>query len=140
MRWETTLQSELNRLFNSAFDAPAARGWVPAMDLVEAADHYVLRADLPGLTQSDVAIEVNDSTLTLSGERARDPREGHDGFFRLERPTGRFSRQLTLPKGVDVDAIAASFADGVLEISIPKPAESRPRRIEIGARQATIEA
>ncbi len=140
MRWETTLHSELNRLFNTALDQPAGRQWVPAMDLVEAADHYVLRADLPGLKQGDVALEVHDGTLTLSGERARDPREGHDGYFRLERPTGRFSRTLTLPKGVDVEAIAATFADGVLEIMIPKPAESKPRRIEIGDRPAAIEA
>lgn len=142
MRWETTLQSELNRFFNTAFDQPTAgRRWVPAMDLIEVADHYVLRADLPGLSHEDVKIEVEDTVLTLSGERARDPREGHDGFFRLERPTGAFSRTLTLPQGVDADAISATFADGVLEVSIPKPEQAKPRRIEIlrGERQAVIE-
>ncbi len=141
MRWETTLQSELNRFFNTAFDQPAGRRWVPAMDLIEVADHYVLRADLPGMAHEDVKIEVEDTVLTLSGERARDPREGHDGFFRLERPTGAFSRTLTLPQGVDADAISASFVDGVLEVSIPKPEQSKPRRIEIarGDRQAVIE-
>ncbi len=133
MRWETTLQSELNRFFNTAFDQPAGRRWVPAMDLIEAADHYVLRADLPGLTHDDLEIEVEDTVLTLSGERARDPREGHDGFFRLERPTGAFSRTLTLPQGVDVDAITASVANGVLEVAIPKPEQTKPRRIEISA-------
>lgn len=141
MRWETTLQSELNRFFNTAFDQPAGRRWVPAMDLIEVADHYVLRADLPGLSHDDVKIEVNDNVLTLSGERARDPREGHDGFFRLERPTGVFSRTLTLPQGVDADAIGASFADGVLEVTIPKPEEAKPRRIEItpASKQTLIE-
>lgn len=140
MRWETPLYTELNRFFDQAFSQAATRQWVPAMDLVEAADHYVLRADLPGMKQEDVTIELHDSTLTLSGERARDPREGHDGFYRLERPTGKFTRTLTLPKGVDADAIAASFVDGVLEISIPKPAEAKPRRIEIGDKQAVLEA
>lgn len=138
MRWETTLHSELNRLFNTAFDPRAAR-WTPAMDIVEAADHYVLRADLPGLRREDVAIEVHGDTLTLSGERASDPREGRDGFFRLERPFGAFSRTLTLPKGVDLDAVTAAFTDGVLEITVPKPAEAQPRRIEIGDKQAVIE-
>jgi HSP20 family protein len=138
MRWEplrelNTLQTEMNRLFNTAFDQPASRRWIPAMDLVETADHFVLRADLPGLKQEDVKIEVEDGTLLLSGERARDPREGQDGYFRLERPYGAFSRTLTLPKGVDADAITASFADGVLEVAIPKPEQAKPRRIEITA-------
>jgi HSP20 family protein len=115
----------------TAFDQLANRRWVPAMDLIETADRFVLRADLPGMREEDVNIEVEDRTLTLSGERARDPREGQDGFFRLERPYGAFSRTLTLPKGVDVDAITASFADGVLEVAIPKPEQAKPRRIEI---------
>jgi HSP20 family protein len=148
MRWEPfrelqTLQNEMNRLFTTAFDpSTTGRGWLPPMDLFETADDFVLRADLPGLKQEDVKIEVEDNHLTLSGERARDPREGQDGFFRLERPSGAFTRTLTLPKGVDADAITASFADGVLEVHIPKPEQAKPRRIEIrpGERQATIEA
>lgn len=142
MRWDTTLHSELNRFFNSAFEQAASRRWTPAMDLVEEADHYVLRADLPGMKLDDVSIEVNGDVLTLSGERARDPREGQGGFFHLERPTGSFSRTLTLPKGVDVDAIAATFADGVLEVRVPKPEQVKPRRIEIstgGAERELIE-
>jgi HSP20 family protein len=128
-------------LFNSAFDRAANRRWIPAMDLVETADHFLLRADLPGLRLEDVRLEVEDTTLTLSGQRARDPREGQDGFFRLERPYGAFSRTLTLPKGVDADAITASFADGVLEIAIPKPEQAKPRRIEItGGTREVIEA
>ena len=149
MRWEPfrelqTLQSEMNRLFNTAFDpaTTGTRGWLPPMDLFETADAFVLRADLPGMRQEDVKIEVEDNHLTLSGERARDPREGQDGFYRLERPYGAFTRTLTLPKGVDAEAITASFDNGVLEVAIPKPEQAKPRRIEItpGERQATIEA
>jgi HSP20 family protein len=147
MRWEplrelNTLQSEMNRLFNTAFDQPGAGRWVPAMDLVESADHYVVSADLPGLKLEDVKIEVEDATLTVSGQRARDPREGRDGFYRFERAFGAFSRTLTLPKNVDAKAITATFADGVLELTIPKPEQAKPHRIEItpGERQATIEA
>ena len=134
---------ELNTLFNTVFDGPRdARRWMPAMDLAETTDHYVLKADLPGLKQENLSIEVEDTKLTISGERAPDPREGHDGFFRLERPFGRFSRSLTLPKGVDAEAVTAAFTDGVLEVNIPKPVEAKPRRIEIavGDQPATIEA
>ena len=147
VRWEPvremhTIQQEMNRLFNTFFDAPtasgsggsgngAARRWVPAMDLVETDDHFVLRADLPGLGEEDVRLEVADDVLTLSGERAFEHEAKKDGFYRLERATGAFSRSLTLPEGVDAEAIAASFDKGVLEIRIPKPEQRRPRRVEI---------
>ncbi|HEV3000196.1 MAG TPA: Hsp20/alpha crystallin family protein [Solirubrobacteraceae bacterium] len=142
VRWEParelqSIQQEMNRLFNTFFDTPAGgestgRRWVPAMDLVETDDHFVLRADLPGLDQGDVSIEVHDGVLTVSGERKYEHEAKKDGFYRLERGTGQFSRSLTLPDGVDPDAIAASFEKGVLEVRIPKPEQRKPRRIEIG--------
>src|SRR5437867_13359966 len=111
VRWEplrelTTLQGEMNRLFNSFFEGDAteaARRWTPAMDLVEADDHLVLRADLPGLSEDDVSIEVQDNVLTLSGERKGEHEERRNGFYRMERSFGRFSRSLTLPEGVDAE-------------------------------------
>jgi HSP20 family protein len=142
VRWEplrelTSLQSEMNRLFNQVFDAPAgtgggpARRWVPAMDLVETPDDFVLRADLPGMTREDVKLEIEENVLTVSGERKAEHLENEQGFYRLERAFGTFSRSLTLPKGVDGEAVRASFADGVLEVHIPKPAQAKPRRVEI---------
>ena len=153
VRWEpfrelNTLQSEMNRLFDTAFDAPrgggnggAMRRWMPAMDLVETDDHFVLRADLPGLGEDDVKIEVEDSTLTVSGERKAEHEERGEGFHRLERASGSFSRSLTLPKGVDAEAVTASFERGVLEVRVPKPEQRKPRRIEIAGAggQKTIE-
>lgn len=150
VRWEplrelSSLQSEMNRLFNTAFDAPAsgggARRWVPAMDLVETEDAFVLRADLPGMKQEDVKIEVEDTLLTISGERAAEHEAREQGFYRLERSFGSFSRSLTLPKGVDGDAVKASFANGVLEVRVPKPEQHKPRRIQItvGDEPATLE-
>ena len=145
VRWEplrelTTLQNEMNRLFNTAFDAPASGGgagaglrrWMPAMDLVETADHFVLRADLPGMSEGDVKIELEDTVLTVSGERRAEHEEEKEGYHRVDRAFGSFSRTLTLPKGVDPEAISASFDNGVLEIRIPKPEVRKPRRIEIG--------
>jgi HSP20 family protein len=150
VRWEPlrelgTLQNEIDRLFNTVFDVPAPangtlRRWMPAMDLVETDDHFVLRADLPGMTEDDINIEFQDGTLTVSGERKSEHETQNEGYRRVERAFGSFSRSLTLPKGVDPEAVAASFDSGVLEIRIPKPEERKPRRIEIaGGAPKTIE-
>jgi HSP20 family protein len=152
VRWEplrefSTLQNEMNRLFNTVFDAPsggnggnALRRWMPAMDLVETEDHFVLRADLPGLSEDDVKIEFEDGTLTVSGERKAEHESKNEGYYRVERAFGSFARSLTLPQGIDPEAVSAHFDRGVLEVRIPKPEERKPRRIEIGTGgQKTIE-
>ncbi len=144
IRWEpvaelNTLQNEMNRLFNTFFDQPGATGrgagpsrrWIPAIDLVETGDHYVLRADLPGLSEKDVSLEFQDHVLTISGERAAEHETQQEGYYRLERAFGAFSRSLTLPEGVDPDAIEAHFERGVLEVRIPKPAQKKPRQVQI---------
>jgi HSP20 family protein len=144
VRWEplrelASIQNEMNRLFGTVFDAPPAGGngntlrrWMPAMDLVETEDHFVLRADLPGLAEEDVAIEVEDNVLTVSGERKAEHAETKEGYHRVERAFGHFSRSLTLPEGVDPEAVTADFERGVLEVSIPKPEQRKPRKISIG--------
>ena len=126
---------EFDRLFTRLFDtqnAPAQR-WVPAMDLTEAEDHFVLTADLPGLGEDDVSIEVQDNTLTISGERRAEHVQREKGWHRIERSFGRFSRALTLPEGVNPDGVTAEFDRGVLSVRIPKPEERQPRKIAIGA-------
>ena len=148
VRWEplrelSTLQNEVNRLFGAAFDTPTngaqtLRRWMPAMDLVETESHFVLTADLPGLTESDVNIEVDDRVLTVSGERKAKHESSKDGYHRVERAFGTFSRSLTLPKGVNAEAVEAAFEHGVLEIRIPKPEQPKPRKISIAPK--TIEA
>jgi HSP20 family protein len=127
--------AEFNRLFDTLFQPvnTNSQRWAPPMDLVEAEDHFLLKADLPGLGDEDVTIEVQDGTLTISGERKSEHETREKGWYRLERSFGRFSRSLTLPEGVDADKIEASFDKGVLEVRIPKPEERKPRRIEIGA-------
>ena len=150
VRWEplrelNSLQSEMNRLFNTVFDTPSGtsgnvlRRWMPAMDLVESGDPFVLRPDLPGMSEDDVNIEFEDGTLTVSGERKAEHEESNEGFHRVERSFGSFSRSLTLPQGIDPEAVTASFDRGVLEIRIPKPEQRKPRKIAIGGQDA-IEA
>jgi HSP20 family protein len=125
---------EIDRVFDAFFgQTDQARRWVPPVDLVEAEDHFVLKADLPGLTEGDVNIEVQDGTLTISGERKAEHEQREKGWYRIERSFGRFSRSLTLPDGVNPDGIAASFHHGVLEVRIPKPEERKPRRVQIRA-------
>lgn len=141
IRWEParemqSLQTEMNRLFSSFFEPGSAGGqairrWVPPIDLVEADEHFVLRADLPGVNKDRVFVELEGDTLTISGERTEETESKENGFMRLERSMGAFKRSLTVPDGIDPDAVEASFADGVLEVRIPKPEERRPRRVEI---------
>jgi HSP20 family protein len=141
VRWEplrevSSLQTEMNRLFNTMFESPTVgnggtRRWSPAMDLLETEDHFVLRADLPGMREEDVAIELEDNVLTVSGERKADHEENGEGFYRVERAFGSFSRSLTLPRGIDAEAVNAGFTNGVLEVRIPKPEQRKPRKIAI---------
>jgi HSP20 family protein len=157
VRWEPvrelhSLQQEMNRLFGSFFDGPAGGGgtaangaavrqWIPAMDLVETKRDFVLRADLPGLSEGDVKIELEDNVLTISGERKAEQEEQREGYYRIERASGRFGRSLTLPEGVDAGSIQASFEAGVLEVRVPKPQARRPERVTIGVarRGSTID-
>jgi HSP20 family protein len=142
IRWEPvremdTLQSEMNRLFDGFFGARngngSARRWIPPMDLVETEGEFVLRADLPGMREDDVVIEVKENLLTIAGERKTEHERQDEGYYRVERAFGTFSRSLSLPEGVDPERVAASFDAGVLEVRIPKPEERKPQRIQIGA-------
>jgi HSP20 family protein len=153
IRWEParelqSIQQEMNRLLGTFFDSPtragnggALRRWIPAMDLVEEGEHYVLRADLPGVREDEVKVELEDNVLTISGERKSEREERKEGLYRLERASGAFSRSLTLPEGVDPDSIQAHFDKGVLEVRVPKPGERKPRRvaISVGASAAVVE-
>jgi HSP20 family protein len=151
VRWEParelqSIQHEVNRLFGTLFDTPigagvASRSWVPSMDLVEEEDQYVLRADLPGLSDQDVKIELEDNVLSISGTRKSEHESRKEGYYRVERASGSFSRSLTLPEGVDPESIRAEFENGVLEVRIPKPEERKRRRVEIGVegKSSTVE-
>lgn len=133
------LQGDVNRVFERFFGpAAGASGqgqgtsrWLPPLDIVEEDDRFVLHLDLPGMREEDISIELEDRVLRVSGERRDERERSGDGFRRLERSFGSFERMLTLPQGVDPEVVQASFDRGVLEIVVPKPVETRPRRIDI---------
>ena len=139
VRWDPTrelslLQGDVNRLFGRFLDGAsndAPDRWLPPTDVTEEAEHFIVTMDAPGLTPEDVTIEVHERMLRISGERRQQRSDEHASYIRMERGYGSFTRTLTLPKGVDPEGIAASFDLGVLELRIPKPAEVKPRRIEI---------
>jgi HSP20 family protein len=133
-----TLQNEMSRLLNQSLGGQAGPGdggtsWLPTLDVWETDGEIVVSVDLPGVREDQVAIEVEDGVLTISGQRDREVELQEDRYYRFERRVGAFSRSVTLPQGVNEGDIKAAFADGVLEVRIPKPEERKPKRIPIGA-------
>lgn len=135
-----SIQDRMNRLFEQTLSrsreeegvSPAT--WTPAVDIYETADTIVMKAELPGVAREDVQIQVNENTLTLQGERrfAKDVRE--ESYLRLERAYGSFHRSFTLPATVHQDKIHALLKDGVLELTLPKAEDSKPKRVSIEVR------
>lgn len=120
-------------LSGPSYPTASVRRWVPQIDLVESGEHFLVHMDLPGLAREDVAIEVEDRVLSISGERPVTASDDEQRAFRVERAGGAFRRQITLPEGVDADAITATFEHGVLTVSVPKPVVAKPRRVQITA-------
>jgi HSP20 family protein len=107
--------------------------WVPAVDIVEEKDRFLLRADVPGVTPADIDVSMEDGVLTIAGERHTEKHEDAEGVRRFERVSGRFYRRFTLPETADAEGIAAKSSNGILEVSIPKLPEVQPRRITVEA-------
>jgi len=106
--------------------------WVPQIELLQNDGELMVRADLPGLTKDDVKVELTDDRLTISGERKEEKEEKREGFYRSERSYGSFYRQIPLPAGVKTENAAATFRNGVLEVTMPAPKmESHTRKLEI---------
>jgi HSP20 family protein len=143
VRWDparevAAMHTELSRLMNGLFDGAASgagrptQSWVPTMDVWETGDSVYYAFDLPGLSEDQISIEVEDGALTVSATRERSAEATSEGFQRFERRYGTFSRTVGLPQGVSDDAIQASYAHGSLEIRVPKPEQTKPKRISIG--------
>ena len=146
VRWEpfrelAAVQSEMSRFMNGLLEGngQATQSWVPTADVWETEDEVVYAFDLPGIPEDRISVELEDGALTVSAERARE-HEVEDGkYFRFERRFGSFSRTIGVPQGVNEDAVSAKYEHGVLEVHVPKPAQPKPRKIEIGGGHKTIE-
>ena len=132
------IQTEVNRLFDNWSGRSGAsageRMWLPAIDVHETKDEFVLALDIPGVSEKDVSISITGDLLTVKGER-RFEREGGEGtgntYHRVERLYGKFERSVQLPTMVQTDKVKASYREGVLTVKLPKAEEVKPREIKI---------
>ncbi len=106
-------------------------GWTPAVDIVEEKNRYVLRADVPGVKPEDIAVNMENGVLSVSGERHDEVTEEAQGLRRVERVSGKFYRRFNLPETADAEEISARSANGILEVVIPKQPEVQARRITV---------
>jgi HSP20 family protein len=143
-RWDPfrdlmSIQNELNRLFGRTYgggegERGTSGGWVPALDVYETRDRYVVAVELPGVEPADVEVSVEDSTLTIKGQRDFFYKDATDeSVRRIERRYGQFTRSLTLPQTADAEKVEATFDKGVLTISVAKREEAKPRKITVKA-------
>ncbi len=146
VRWEpfrdlVSLQDRMNRLFDDAFRSPQRAGsedewalggaWAPVVDIFEKDGNIVLKAELAGVDPKSVDIRVENHTLSLRGERKAESEVKRDSYHRVERSYGTFARSFTLPNVIDTESIKADFKDGVLQLTLPKREEAKPKQIQI---------
>jgi HSP20 family protein len=132
------VHNRLNRFFDDPFfaigrmDQAADPGlWNPAVDLYETDDHFVIKAELPGVDKNDIKVDLKDRMLTLSGERSHNNEVKEKNYYRKERTYGKFQRTFSLPADVDADGITAELKDGVLRVEVPKPENQKARQVTV---------
>jgi HSP20 family protein len=121
----------MDRFLGDRGPGGSAGTFAPALDVVDRGNELVVRADLPGLEQKDIQVEVQDGTLAIRGERKNERQENKDDYRWSERWEGVFMRTIPLPPGIDPNKIQAQFKDGVLEVHLPKKQEAAPKKIDI---------
>ena len=143
VRWSpwremNTLQNRLNHMLADSFfqtgrsdDDMSLGTWHPVVDMYDEDDKIVIKAELPGMDKKDIAIDVKDRVLTLSGERNSDNEVKEENYYRRERVSGKFQRAFSLPSDVNTDKIKADFNDGLLKIEVPKPEKQKPKQITV---------
>jgi len=109
--------------------------WAPAIEMFEKEDKFVVRAELPGMKQEDIDVSVSDDTLTIKGERRTESEVKEEDYYCCERSYGSFFRSINLPSNVDTKKIEANYEEGVLEVSLPKTAEVKPKKISVSAKK-----
>jgi HSP20 family protein len=136
----TTLRDRMDRLFarvGEDVEQPILTGnWMPVTDVFETREALILKVELPGMTEKDIDIEFENNVLTITGERKFEEKTEEKGYQRFERKYGKFVRAFTLPPNVAPDKILANYANGILEINIPKKEESKPKKVKLEVRKA----
>ena len=128
-----SLQGEINRLFDRDMDDSNGQltQWPMRVDIREDENSIVVKADVPGMEQKDINVNVDNGMLTISGERSFTDEEHKDKYHRVERAYGRFSRSFQMPNTTDPENISATYKNGVLEVTLPKREEAKPRSIQV---------
>jgi HSP20 family protein len=144
-RGTSTLQDQINRLFNDAFERTGQQEsnlttWAPAVDIYENEHELVVKADLPDVDSKDLDICVEDNILSIRGERKFEKKVNEDNYLRVERAYGSFSRSFSLANTVNPDGIKADYQDGVLTLNIPKREEAKPKQIKVNVGAPAVTA
>lgn len=139
-RWDpfrnlASLQEQVNRLFEGNLsherDQSALTAWSPSVDVYETENDLVIKADLPEVIEKDIDVRVENNMLTIRGERKLEQRVKEENYLRMERSCGFFTRSFSLPNTVNTEQIQAQYSDGVLTVTLPKRAESKPKQVKI---------
>ena len=142
IRWDpfrdlVSLRERMNRLFDESFPFQGEEKdmmrstWTPSVDIFEDEHTLVLNAEVPGLSEDDIELKIEDNTLTIKGERKFEKEIKEENYHRMERSYGSFYRAFNLPPTIDVEKISAEHENGVLKITMPKKEETKPRDIKI---------
>ncbi len=138
-RWDpfrelVNLRDDMDRLFNTFFGRHPEEPegfWTPVIDLEEDNENFIVKAELPGMKKDDIKISVRGNQLSITGERKQESEVKNKTYHRIERSYGKFSRIITLPTDVEADQVKASYKDGVLTVTLPKPESMKPKEIEV---------
>ncbi|RPI05439.1 MAG: Hsp20/alpha crystallin family protein [Ignavibacteriae bacterium] len=131
------IQREINRMFDNVFrydnrdDDDGFNAWTPAVDIAEHDEQYLVEVELPGVNKEDVKITLENNILTIRGEKKQEKETRKESYHRVERSYGSFQRSFTLPTTIKSDKIDAAYKDGILQITLPKAEEAKPKQIEV---------
>ncbi len=141
-RWDpfdelTTLRGSMDRLWARMAneDQPPLANWMPTSDVIESNDEILVKAELPGIDEKDVDVQIENGVLTIKGERKAEKEEEEKNFRRIERSYGSFLRTFTLPTNVEPEKITATFVNGLLEVHLPKKESAKPRAIKVDVKK-----
>lgn len=130
------LRYEIDRLFDTPLvelsrTSQLLSGWTPALDIYEEKDHFIVKAELPGMKKEDIDVSLHDGSLSISGERQSETKHDDAEVYRAERFFGKFQRTVTLPAPVAADKVKAQYKDGILMVTLPKTEEAKPKQIDV---------